>query len=55
VIWNAESGAAVATFKGHSQEVASLAFAGKGGILATGSSDQTLRLWDVTRLLPAQP
>ena len=55
VIWNAETGAAVATFKGHSQEVASLAFAGKGGILATGSSDQTLRLWDVTRLLPAQP
>ncbi len=55
LLWNAETHELVATLTGHSQQVTSLAFSAEGGILATGSDDQTLRLWDVTRFLPPRP
>ena len=35
----------------YSAPVISLAFSAEGGILATGSNDQTMRLWDVTRFM----
>lgn len=55
VLWNADTYAPVATLSGHSLSVASIAFPNRGAILASGSDDQTLRLWDVTRFLPPQP
>ncbi len=54
LLLNAETYALLGTLTGHGQAVASLAFSGKGGILASGSDDQTLRLWDVSRVLPAR-
>jgi len=49
LVLHAESLASLGTLVGHGHEVTSLAFASHGGILASGSLDQTVRLWDVTR------
>jgi len=54
-LWNADTQELLATLRGHGQDITSLAFSSEGGILASGSHDQTLRLWDVTRFLPSSP
>jgi WD40 repeat protein len=38
------------TFTGHAHEISCLAIDAKSGILASGSRDQTVRLWDLTDL-----
>ena len=50
-VLNAVDGALTATLRGHTGPVRSLAFAADGSMLATGSQDQTIRLWqtDSTR------
>ena len=55
LLWNPETRALLATLGGHSLTVTSVAFSADGGILATGSTDQTIRLWDVTRHQPPRP
>lgn len=49
LLWNPETQELLAALEGHGQDVTSLAFAAEGGILASGSDDQTVRLWDVAR------
>jgi len=41
------SGAPIALLEGHSHSVTSVAFSPGGSLLASGSGDHTLRLWDV--------
>ncbi len=55
MLWNPETRRLVTSLIGHGQDVTALAFSAEGGILATGSNDQTLRLWDVSRFLPPRP
>ena len=45
-LWDATTGALLATCSGHANEVAVLAFSPDGQRLASGSMDQTVRLWD---------
>jgi Tol biopolymer transport system component len=45
-LWDAASGAALATFDGHTSEVDSAAFSPDGMWVVTASSDGTARLWD---------
>jgi WD40 repeat protein len=47
--WSLEGGgtAALRSFKGHRAPVADLAVDASGGLLATGSADRTVRVWDV--------
>jgi eukaryotic-like serine/threonine-protein kinase len=48
-LWIVETGEAWATLKGHSNVVSSVAFLDGGRTLASGSSDRTVKLWDIAR------
>jgi WD40 repeat protein len=45
-LWDAATGAALQTLKGHSAWVTSVAFSPDGNQVVSGSGDQTVRLWD---------
>jgi len=46
-LWDAGSGAALATLSGHLNEAKSVAFSADGLWLASGGADGTVRLWGV--------
>jgi WD40 repeat protein len=45
-LWNVPTGEFLRELKGHSDGVTSVAFSADGRVV-TGSSDRTLRIWDV--------
>ena len=49
-VWEVKSQANAATFDGHTGDVTCLSFSENGYYLATGSTDQTVRLWDLRKL-----
>lgn len=53
-VWELPSGKLLGTLAGHEMPIASLAFAPDNRTLLSGSSDQTLRLWDTTSLQPGR-
>jgi WD40 repeat protein len=54
-LWSVETGAELVRLEGHEKEVWSVAFAPGGGVLASGGTDGTVRLWDVSDLVPPRP
>ena len=47
-VWNADTGALLGELRGHTRSVRCVRWSRDGSRLATGSSDQTVRLWDAT-------
>ena len=50
-LWDVVSGENIATFWGHPTDIQSLAFSPDGSLLASGSYDGTILLWDMTPYL----
>jgi WD40 repeat protein len=53
VLWDVRAGRPRLTLTGHRNAVLSVAFRPDGKLLASGSADRTVRLWDVSALLEA--
>ena len=50
-LWDVLRGALLCTMEGHSHWINGVAFSPDGTLLATGSSDHTIRLWSVASAL----
>jgi COMPASS component SWD3 len=46
-VWNAQTGSLVHTLEGHLAGVSTISWAPDSTILASGSDDKSIRLWDV--------
>jgi WD40 repeat protein len=54
-VWDALTGKELAHFKGHEGPVTALAFSADGKVLASGSNDTTILLWNTGNLNPERP
>jgi WD40 repeat protein len=55
LVWDAQTGAGVATLNGHAAWVEAIAISPDGKCVATGGPDALIRLWDATKWQPLQP
>ena len=46
-LWSVETGQAIKTLAGHSNDITSVAFSPDGKTVVSGSSDKNIKLWSV--------
>jgi WD40 repeat protein len=51
LLWDVKTGKKVATLKGHTNQILSLAFSPTGDLLATAGAEPEIRLWDLRAVL----
>lgn len=47
ILWDLASGSKIKTMRGHTSSIHSLSFSAESTVLVSGSSDSTVRVWDV--------
>lgn len=53
-VWNAETGAPIAALHGHINIVMSVAVSAEGDKVVSGSTDNTVRVWDIRNIQPIE-
>jgi WD40 repeat protein len=48
-VWEVESGKNIATLKGHTHYVSSVAFSPDSKLAISGSYDETVKVWDIAK------
>jgi WD40 repeat protein len=51
-LWSIETQDEIATLRGHSKEITSVAFSADGLYIASGSYDNTIEVWNIAALVP---
>ncbi|MFC1596576.1 SUMF1/EgtB/PvdO family nonheme iron enzyme [Planctomycetota bacterium] len=55
MLWDVAAAKPLTTLVGHKSGVRSLAFTPDSSVLVSGSGDKTVKIWDVSKLLPSKP
>jgi WD40 repeat protein len=51
-LWNSRTGEFVQNFEGHTKGISDIAWSSSSDLLASGSDDKTVRLWNVDTVEP---
>ena len=51
-LWDSRTGEFIQNFEGHTKGISDIAWSSNSTLLASGSDDKTVRLWDVNTVLP---
>jgi COMPASS component SWD3 len=54
-LWDSRTGEFIQNFEGHTKGISDIAWSSNSTLLASGSDDKTVRLWDVNTVISYLP